>query len=297
MVLGTRLFNFFDLSTLFAPAASSLPSRGEGSLGGGRSVPREAQQQAAHDRSAAVLRIYGQLTNLIETREVSEGRAAQRIALELLDCWHASSAIKPSIPTQSKWFSLAPSHPNWLTLNHAQLSMALATATSAQPTMAPDRLWAENLIAGYLGRLLPALSTRGDWERAIQVVDAATELIFYLAARLQVDEARLLRRTIISYLNDVMSKRPDSDDQGPGGGWAMFQMAAADRTVLIYTRFWLGLIRPFEHADARRWPPASTKPWPRSAVPIRQMPRGSCWRSLSRSHTASSSSSVPSIKK
>ena len=252
VVLGTRLFNFFDLSTLSLPLRRRFLRGVKAASAAGRSVPREAQQQAAHDRSAAVLRIYGQLTDLIETRDVSEGRAAQRIALELLDCWHASSALKPSIPTTSKWFSLAPSHPNWLTLNHAQLSMALATATSAQPAMAPDRLWAENLIAGYLGRLLPALSTRGDWERAIQVVDAATELIFYLAARLQVDEAHLLRRTIVSHLNDVMSKSPDSDGQAPGSGWEAFQMAAADRTVLIYTRFWLGLIRPFEHADARQ---------------------------------------------
>ena len=37
-------------------------------------------------------------------------------------------------------------------MNHAQLSMALATATSAQPAMTPDMLWTEKLIAGYLGR-------------------------------------------------------------------------------------------------------------------------------------------------
>ena len=32
----------------------------------------------------------------------------------------------------------------------------------------------------------------------------------------------------------------------------MFRLAAADREVLIYTRFWLGLISSFEHADAQR---------------------------------------------
>ncbi len=55
--------------------------------------------------------------------------------------------------------------------------------------MKPDPLWAGNAIARYLGRLLPALSTRDDWERAIWVVDGAAELICYLAARLQADEA------------------------------------------------------------------------------------------------------------
>ncbi len=58
-------------------------------------------------------------------------------------------ALKPAIPAKSKWFSLAASHPNWLTLDHPQLSMALATSTGVQPTMTPDPLWAENTIARY----------------------------------------------------------------------------------------------------------------------------------------------------
>jgi hypothetical protein len=253
VVLGTRLFNFFDLSTLSLPLRRRFLRGAIAASAAGRSVPREAQQQAAHDQASAVLRIYGQLTDLVEKRDVSEGRAAERIALELLDCWQAASALKPTIPTKSKWFSLAPSHPNWLTMNHTQLSMALATATGAQPTMTPDPLWAENLIARYLERLLPALSTRDDWERAVRVVDRATELIFSLTSRLQIDEARLMRRTIISYLHGVMAmSEPGSGGHGPDAGWGMFRLAAADREVLIYTRFWLGLILPFEQADALR---------------------------------------------
>lgn len=104
-----------------------------------------------------------------------------------------------------------------------------------------------------LGRLLPALSTRDDWERVIGVVDGATELIYYPGARLQVDEARLLRRTVTSYLHGVAAMgRPGSGDQGSGAGWEMFRLAAADREVLIYTRFWLGLTSSFEHADTVR---------------------------------------------
>lgn len=253
VLLGTRLFNFFDLSTLSLPLRHRFARGAASASAAGRLVPREAQQQAAHDRAAAVLRIYGQLTDLIEKRDVAEARAPQRIALELLDCWYTASALKPAIPAKSKWFSLAASHPNWLTMDHPQLSTALATGTGVQPTMTPDPLWVENTIARYLGRLLPALSTRDGWERAIRVVDRATELIYYLAARLQVDEARLLRRTVTSYLHGVAAMSgPGSGEQGSGAGWEMFRLAAADREVLIYTRFWLGLISSFEHADAQR---------------------------------------------
>lgn len=253
VLLGTRLFNFFDLSTLSLPLRHRFARGAASASAAGRSAPREAQQQAAHDRAAAVLRIYGQLTDLIEKRDVAEARAPERIALELLDCWYTSSAAKPAIPTKSKWFSLAASHPNWLTMDHTQLSMALATRTGVQPAMTPDPLWAENTIAGYLERLLSALSTGEDWQRAIRVVDGATELIFYLGARLQVDEARLLRRTVTSHLHSVAAMtEPVSGDQGSAAHWDMLRLTAADREVLIYTRFWLGLISSFEHADAQR---------------------------------------------
>ncbi len=188
-VLGTRLFNFFDLSTLSSPLRARFLRAARAASADGRSVPGEARQRAAHEDAAEVLRIYGQLTDLIETRDVTEGRAAERIAVELLHCWQLSSALKPAIPTASKWFTLAPSHPNWLTLPHHQLSMSLATATSAPVTMAPDPLWAERIIAECLGRLLRALSTRGDWQRAVHVVEEAGDLTDYLTARLQVDEA------------------------------------------------------------------------------------------------------------
>jgi len=250
VVLGTRLFNFFDLSTLSLPLRRRFLRAAKSASAAGRSIPREAQQQAAHDLAAAVLGIYGQLTDLIGKRDVSEARAPERIALELLDCWDTASVIKPGIPAKSKWFALTASHPNWLTMDHTRLSMAVATRASVQPTMTPDPLWAETAIAGHLGRLLNALSL-DDWERAIRVVDRAAELIWYLAARLQVDEARLLRRTITSYLRDVAATaRPD--DQASGSRWELFRLAAADREVLVYTRFWLGLISSVEHADAQR---------------------------------------------
>jgi len=115
--------------------------------------------------------------------------------------------------------------------------MALATSTGVQPTMTPDPLWAESTIARYLERLLPELSTQDDWERAIRVVDGATEMIYYLAARLEVDEAQLLRRTITSYLRGVAAMSgPASGDQGSGARWEMFRLAAADREVLICGR-------------------------------------------------------------
>lgn len=68
VILGTRLFNFVDLSALSFPLRHRFARAAASAAAAGRSVPPETQQQAARDRAAAVLRIYGQLTDLIEKR-------------------------------------------------------------------------------------------------------------------------------------------------------------------------------------------------------------------------------------
>lgn len=255
VLLGTQLFNFFDLSTL----SRSLPRRFRRGLQGAsasdKAIPEEAQQQAAHQRAASVLRIYSQLSDLIASRDVAEAEAPERIGFELLGCWAVASAAKTSIPTESKWYSLTAAHPNWLTMDHTQLSLALATSSGVQPRLSPDALWVESALARSLGRLLPTLATPAEWPRAFRVVDEANKLVSHLAARLQLDEARLLLRTVGAFLADVSgghlvtsrADRPSNSDD-----WDIPRMAAAERETLSYTQYWLGLIRPFEHIDQER---------------------------------------------
>lgn len=255
VLLGTQLFNFFDLSTL----SQSLPRRFRHGLheasASGKTLPEEAQQQAAHEQAARVLRVYDQLSDLIASRDVAEVEAPERIAFELLGCWNLASAVKPSIPTESKWFSVRAAHPNWLTMDHTQLSIALATSAGVQPTLSPDPLWVETAIARSLGRLLRTLATSAEWPRAIRVVDEANNLVFYLATRLQLDEARLLLRTVVAFLADI--SRGDvttsgSDHPTTSDDWEVSRMAAAERATLSYIQYWLGLIRRFEQIDSQR---------------------------------------------
>jgi hypothetical protein len=254
VLLGTRLFNFFDLSTL----SRSLPRRfthGVQAASAAKATPEEAQQQAAHDRAATVLRVYSQLSDLIADRDVAEAEAPERIAVELLGCWAVVSALKPTIPTESKWYSLTTAHPNWLTMDHAQLSTALATNAGVQPTFTPDPLWAESAIARSLGRLLPKLATPAEWPRAIRVVDKANDLIFSLTARLQLDEARLLLRTVSAFLTPVAGDELATSSVAhltALGDGEVSRMAAAERATLSYTQYWLGLIRPFERIESAR---------------------------------------------
>ena len=159
VVLGMQMFNFFDLSSLSYPLPRRFVQAIKAASASLSEAPPEVQQQAAHDKAAEVLREYRQLTDLIHDRGIAEANAPEQIARQLLVCWSASSVYKSTIPTKSKWFSLAAAHPNWLTLDHTRLSMALATRTGVQPTFAPDPQWAEHLIAECIERLLPKLSS------------------------------------------------------------------------------------------------------------------------------------------
>jgi hypothetical protein len=254
VLLGLDMFSFFDLSTLSYPLPRRFVQAIKAASAAGKEAPQEVQQQAAHDRAAEVLRQYRQLADLIRGRSIPEADAPERIARQLLACWNAASGLKSTIPTKSKWFSLAAAHPNWLTMDHTQLGMALATRTGVRPTLAPDPLWAEQFIVGCIERLLPTLSTKAEWQRAVRVVDVGNELISDLATRLQLDEARLLRRTVATYLHGI-AEADDGSATGAdastasGEGWDDFRLAAADRETLSFTLFWLGLVRRFDQID------------------------------------------------
>lgn len=238
--LGTDLFSFFDLSAISFPLRRRFLHAVKSATASGRAVPGEVQQRAAHARAAGVLRVYGQLTELIAKRDVAEARAPERIALQLLGCWQDMAEVKSAIPSKSQWFSPAPRHPNWLTLDQERLSLALATGASIQPDTGPDPLWAEKLISRSLARLLPVLSGPDGWDRAIRIVDQASELVYQLSGNLRIEEARLLRRTLSRYLRETAAG-PEAGDPGPGSDWDAFRLAIAEREVIVFTRFWLGL--------------------------------------------------------
>ncbi len=239
--LGTELFSFFDLSAISFPLRRRFVHSVTSATASGRAVPGEVQQQAAHARAAEVLHVYGQLAELIAKRDVAEVRAPERIALQLLGCWQDMAEVKPAIPSKSQWFSPAPRHPNWLTLDQERLSLALATGTGIQPDTGPDPLWAEKLISRCLARLLPVLSEPDGWDRAIRIVDQAGQLVYRLAGNLRIEEARLLRRTLSRYLREAAAAGPEAGDPGPGSDWDVFRLAVAEREVIVFTRFWLGL--------------------------------------------------------
>lgn len=247
VILGRRLFNFFDPSALAERLYPEFARAVRGASAAGKHVPDEVEQKAAHSRAATVLRRYGQIVTLITERETQDTTAPQKIALQLLGCWGLSAALKSSIPVKSEWFQRTAAHPNWLIMEHTQLSTALETRTGVQPTMAPDPLWVERRLASLFSALMPSLARTDDWSRLIAVLDAANELIFQLATRLQVEEALLFLRTIGQYRRVALEETRSGSDVSDE--WDIFRLALAEREVVGFTSLWLGLVRPFESLE------------------------------------------------
>ena len=248
VVLGRRLFNFFDPSTLTERLYPQFMRALRSASAAGRHIPDKVQQSAAHDRAAVILRRYEQLVTLITAREVQDTTAPEKIAYQLLGCWSASAAIKSSIPTKSDWFHRTASHPNWLTMDHTRLDTALRTQSGVQPTLTPDPLWVERRFSLLIGALLPSLAANDDWSRLIGVLDSANEFVFALAARLELDEAFLLLRAIAGYRHTVLAQTQAEDDVS-NGDENIFRLALVEREVLGFTSLWLGFARRFESLD------------------------------------------------
>lgn len=239
-ILGRSLFNFFDPSTLSERLYPQFIRAIRSASASGRHIPDELQQEAAHQRAASILARYGQMVTLVASRDVQDGRASQTLAYQLLTCWNASSALTPSIPTKSEWFARTASHPNWLTMDHNQLSTALQTSTGVQPTLSPDPLWVERNLSSLLQVLLPAITADGEWSRVIGLLDDSMPFVSSLGNRMQLDEAFLFLNIVASYRDSFSAEGWEPDDRH------LFQLALAEREVLGYTSLWLGLVRPFE---------------------------------------------------
>jgi hypothetical protein len=201
----------------------------------------EGQQHVLHGQASAVLELYRQLSVLIINGKVRESRAPTRLIRQMLLIWTRYAALKPAIPTASRWFALAPAHANWLTLDNSRLSTALATQTGVQPTPTPDPLWVEHKLASRIRELLAVILRGGEWSAGVGLVDASNALAGNLASLFRVDEALILTRATTRELFAAREEGASKPDQAEEV--AAFRMATVERGALGLTSAWLGFVR------------------------------------------------------
>ena len=241
-VLGPKLFNFFDPSSLSTPLArrfqralrrASTPSTAED----------EASQDAAHAAAAEALQLYRKIASMLVERPVGDATARTNIAVQLRNVAAEYATRKTAIPSASLWWNRVQSHPNWLTLDHTRLGVALGTATGVQAELVPDTLWVEREIARALTDVLKAVGANSQLARAIAVMDIVSPLPGLLASRLQVDEAIVVQRALSSSMSLVAANATSAAGDSDVSMATLTGQAAAQRCVLPLTELWLGYAR------------------------------------------------------
>ncbi len=127
-VLGPKLFNFFDPSSLRTPLARRFQRalrRGLDTLdSAGRGKPGRSAQ-----RRRGRLQLYRMIARMPVDRPVGDAAARANIALQLRGIAAECATRKTAIPSAGLRWNRVPSHPNWLTLDHTRLGVALPRPT------------------------------------------------------------------------------------------------------------------------------------------------------------------------
>jgi hypothetical protein len=189
LVLGLRLFNFFDPTALVAYLTTDFLrwSQSATVVGFRRHDP---SFQAHYQRQAqAVLATFKHVISLSLRQETVEGPILAELASRGLHLETLYGQHKGRIPTQSYWFRRVYRHRNWLTTDHIRTDLALKTGTGLDPESVPDPLWVEAEVAQAEADILERLITAKQFRDAIAVTEVHAQTLGSLGRTFAVDEA------------------------------------------------------------------------------------------------------------
>ncbi|MBF4626081.1 hypothetical protein ITJ51_00875 [Curtobacterium flaccumfaciens] len=242
VVLGGRLFNFFDSSTL----ASGLPQRFERAIrrAGARSrLPHSAADITAHAEAARVLTLLSNLAVLSAARPRRTDLGRIRIARYLLRVVTINHQFAGTIASSSAWWQRVSQHQNYFAIEHLRLTSALATSTGVPPTRAIDYQWVERRVAETLDDILAVMQTPAERGRAIDLLHTVAERSRDMGRRNLVAEALALREPLVAQATRFST--------GTNPEEASVALAEAEPAVLQLTDLWLGFVDQCGHSTTR----------------------------------------------
>lgn len=253
MILGQRLFGFFDPSLLSRPLSGQL-LHAIRTASDPKSRGNDVRQTRAQYEAKTSLATYVDIVHLIEGSTLRDARAPLAITQQLLAILTAYSVTKDAIPTDSKWWNQVPKHHNWLTMDPTRLDIAIRTSTGFDPETEPDYLWLEKKIAELLQVTLGAAFRARGGADALATAESVLSLVVNLTARLQVEEALAVEVAWSKAAASIATSQEAGSDAISGSTVKLNQMAAAERLVLPLIHMWLGLVHAAEALQQRDLP-------------------------------------------
>lgn len=242
VVLGSRLFNFFDSSTL----ASGLPRRFERALrqAGARSLlPRIATDITAHTEATRVLNLLSNLAALSAARPSRTDLGRYRIAQCLLRIVSINHQFTGTIASSSAWWQRISQHQNYFAVEHLRLTSALATSTGIPPTRVTDYQWVERRTAEILDNILAVMQTPVERAQAIGLLHRVAERSREMGRHNLVAEALTLRAPLVAQATRFST--------GTDPEQASIALAEAEPAVLQLTDLWLGFVDRCKSSTSR----------------------------------------------
>lgn len=236
MVLGTRIFNFFD-PTRLALDPSSRFLRAAKLASGSAARTDQGTQVASHRRARPALTAFDDLLQFMESRRGGTVDGPRRVADLLLDATKKYTDLKSRIPSQSEWWQRSARHENWLTLDATRLHVARASATSVEPKAVPDRLWVERQVAAMLNRSVRLAYGAGGTRAATAMSMEAAVVVQNMSVHLQMEEALLIHESWVDAMLHIVGSTQPNDAKDP------FRAEAAEQTVLPLTYIWVGFVQ------------------------------------------------------
>lgn len=242
VVVTKHLFDYFDPSKLSAPLLKRI-------VADVRIVTRPKtrgiahREQAAHSDAIRAFSSFRNLSELLDSAEMRNASAPVSLTRQLLGILRFYSSWKYAIPTDSDWWNRVPKHQNWLTIDQSRLQLALNTSVTFPAEMEPDYLWVENSIARLLGNTLSVSFRAQAGANALAVSEEVSQLVFELAARLQIREALVIEAAWDGVAQAVATTQAVADPNAEGYEVRLNQMAAAESMVRPFTMMMLGLER------------------------------------------------------
>lgn len=253
MVLGQRLFGFFDPS-LLSRALSGQLVHAMRTASDPKSRGNDVRQTRAQYEAQTSLATYVDIVHLIEGSALRDARAPLAITQQLLAILTAYSVTKDAIPTDSKWWNQVPKHHNWLTMDPTRLDIAIRTSTGFTAEKEPDYLWLEKKIAELLQVTLGAAFRARGGADALATADSVLALVVNLTARLHVKEALAVEVAWSEAVARIANWQDPGIEANSGSTVKLNQMAAAERLVLPLIHMWLGLVHAAQALQQRDLP-------------------------------------------
>lgn len=238
VVLGFRTFNFFDPTSLAEQLHRDLDRWTALAVRSTHRHQDESFQAHFQQRAEITLDTYLSLVKLTAVGPQVDHSRLATIGKRLLGQWAAYSSQKSRIPTQSRWFERVHEHPDWLTVDHIQLDLALQTETSIQPKEVPSPMWMERRLLAILEIVVKTLSKADDKLHLAKLAGSIHQLCGLLGRLVQTDEAHLLLgQTSTWWFSEIVPAGSADESVTP----LQIRLALADFEGLSLIAFFLGV--------------------------------------------------------